>query len=101
MRWNFYKTRFEALCPADGEAITYSAQIAVEKMLRVEDINTFTASIREGFHEAIADILFERFGGLQCVKAEHQGVQITTFRDSDERHPKTREWVKDQLAAQA
>jgi len=77
---NIYKFTFTATCPADGELIAYSAEIASNDMIRVEAINTFVDEIKSGFQEEIADQLLERFGGAQEVNAVHQGVEIRTRR---------------------
>lgn len=77
---NHYRFSFVATCPADGEPITYCGEISSPVMIRVEHINAVTASVREGFHEDIADLLLRELGGTQVITAVHQGVTITTRR---------------------
>ena len=78
--WNIYRHTFVATCPADGEQIIYSLEIRSASMIRVEHIRTAAALIKSGYHEAIADQLYERFGGEQRITATHQGVEIETLR---------------------
>lgn len=79
---NIYRKTFVAVCPNDGEAIIYDLKIETERRIYVEHINTATALIKAGFHEAIADELHQQFGGLQTIQATHQGVDLTTIRGS-------------------
>ena len=82
---NVYSFRFKAVCPADGQLIEYEAEIASKAMIRVEAINAVVEGIKSGFHEKIADELWERFGGQQAIRAVHQGVEITTTRTATRR----------------
>lgn len=77
---NTYRHTFTAACPGDGEVIVYRLEICSQAMIRVEDIKTATALIKQGWHEQIADHLAERFSGDQVIKAVHQGVEIETVR---------------------
>ncbi|MFY1021184.1 hypothetical protein [Ectopseudomonas khazarica] len=78
--WNIYRHTFVAECPSDSDQIIYSLEIRSQSMIRVEHIRTATALIKHGYHEAIADQLYERFGGEQRITATHQGVEIETLR---------------------
>lgn len=80
VRLNRYRKAFVAVCPNDGESIVYDLLIETDRTIYVEHINTATALLKVGFHEAIADDLFERFGGRQTITAVHQGVVIETIR---------------------
>jgi hypothetical protein len=78
---NKYTRVFVASCPNNGEAIIYTLTIeVVGRMIPVEHIVTATALIKRGYHEAIADDLFQRFGGHQILRAHHHGVDIETVR---------------------
>lgn len=77
---NIYRHTFIAECPADGDQIVYRLEIRTQSMVHVEHIRTATALIKRGYHEAIADQLYERFGGEQRITATHQGVEIETLR---------------------
>ena len=99
MAWNIYEAKFVAECPSDGEKIEYTTRIAAQKLIRVEDINDFVRKIAKGYHEDIADKLFTRFGGMQCISAVHQGVKILTMREAGENTVSGREWAKEQLAS--
>jgi len=77
---NIYRHTFTAACPSDDEVIVYSLEIRSLAMIRVEHIKTATALIKQGWHEQIADLLAERFGGDQVIKAVHQGIEIETVR---------------------
>jgi hypothetical protein len=99
MAWNIYEAKFVAQCPSDGEQIEYTARIAAQKLIRVEDINAFARKLVSGYHEDIADKLFGRFGGMQCISAAHQGVKILTMREAGENTVSGREWAKEQLCS--
>lgn len=77
---NIYTRKFVASCPNNGEPIIYTLRIETNRMIQVEHIVTATALIKEGFHEQIADQLFNRFGGRQMLEAHHHGVDIETVR---------------------
>jgi hypothetical protein len=48
-------------------------------MIFVEEIQKATADL-EGYHEALADDLFAKFGGSQRLTAHHHGTDIETTR---------------------
>lgn len=77
---NIYRHTFVAQCPADGEQIIYALEIRSPTMIRVEHIRTSTALIKRGYHEEIADTLYEHLGGEQRIIATHQGVEIESIR---------------------
>lgn len=77
---NTYRHKFVAVCPNNGEVIFYELKIETDRVIPVEHIVTAVALHRKGFHEDIADSLFERFGGKQTMVAYHHGVDIETVR---------------------
>lgn len=87
---NEYTTRFYCNCPNNGVRIEYTLCIQMRATLSVESIlegiNIDTDEPR--YHEELADLLVERFGGHQTLKADHHGVHIETWRGSNST-PKT------------
>lgn len=77
---NIYRKSFTAACPNNGFIIAYFLEIQHRNVLMVEDINDATMERSSSYHEAIADELWERFGGVQVLKAHHHGVDIETIR---------------------
>lgn len=77
---NAYSTTFFAVCPNNQVRIEYRIRIETYETLSVESILTAVEEIEEGYHEEIADQLFERFGGVQKLIADHHGVTIETVR---------------------
>ncbi|RVU52320.1 hypothetical protein EOL67_07475 [Pseudomonas syringae pv. syringae] len=77
---NIYRHTFTAVCPSDGDTIIYKLEIRSHGVVMVEHIKTATALIKSGYHECIADVLSDRFGGDQTIIATHQGVEIETVR---------------------
>lgn len=77
---NIYRHQFISACPNNGQAIIYQLEIQAAKMIQVEHIVTACKLHQKGFHEAIADELFARFGERQVIKAHHHGVDIETRR---------------------
>lgn len=77
---NQYHRKFIANCPNNGEPIIFDLTIKTTKMIFVEHIVTATSLIKQGFHEQIADDLYNRFGGYQVLTAHHHGVDIETIR---------------------
>ena len=77
---NTYRTKFFAKCPVNGARIEYELSIHIGLTIPVEQIIEFVQDIKEGLHEEIADQLYARFSGSQCLKAEHHGVHIETIR---------------------
>lgn len=77
---NRYQLQFFAKCPVNGVRVTYdwTVETFAGAMLPVEAL--LDAAPTEGFHEAIADALFAKFGGKQTLVAFHHGVTITTVR---------------------
>lgn len=80
---NVYRYQFVTTCPNNGRAIVYALEIQSDRVIYVEHIVTACALWREGFHEAIADDLFGRFGQRQVMTAHHHGVDIETRRGFD------------------
>ncbi|WP_063900359.1 hypothetical protein [Burkholderia vietnamiensis] len=80
---NIYRTHFVSRCPNNRQLISYLLEIDTDEMIHVEHITTATAMHESGYHEAIADDLFKRFGGRQILKAHHHGVDIETRRGFD------------------
>jgi hypothetical protein len=77
---NIYTHEFSVACPNNGDQIAYTLYIAtVGRMIFAEHIIAATEMIKEGLHEKIADELFERFGGIQVLTANH-GLGILTIR---------------------
>jgi hypothetical protein len=81
---NIYRYEFVSVCPNNGAAIIYALEIATDRAIYVEHIKTAAALHKQAFHEAIADDLFQRFGGKQTLKAHHHGVDIETRRGFEE-----------------
>ncbi len=77
---NTYKTKFLVRCPINNEEISYKFEIKINKKILVEEILDFLDKFDVGFHEEIADELFEKFGGVQKMSAIHHGVVINTER---------------------
>jgi hypothetical protein len=77
---NIYRHQFFSQCPNNDKLIVYSLEIETGSVIPVEHIVTACALQKRAFHEAIADELHKRFGGLQTLKAHHHGVDIETRR---------------------
>jgi hypothetical protein len=82
MKTNIYKHTFVAECPSNHQPIVYQLTVTHDQMVRVEHITMACALIKRGFHEDIADQLFERFSGSQVLCAHHHGVDIETHRNT-------------------
>jgi hypothetical protein len=83
-KMNCYRLSFVANSPDDvDDPIVYQLEIKTDETIRVEHIKTATSLIKKGYHENIADELFERFGGVQRIVASHQGVEIETLRSEE------------------
>lgn len=81
MTENLYIRRFVALCPNNAREIVYELRIKTAgRVIMAEDIVKATNRI-EAFHEAIADRLYDIFGGRQVLTAYHHGVYIETVRE--------------------
>lgn len=77
---NRYSTEFFAFCPANGVRVKYELTIRTDRMIEVEEIVNKVTLHHRGYHEDIADQLYECFGGLQVLHAYHHGVTIKTIR---------------------
>jgi hypothetical protein len=77
---NRYTHEFTAICCANQKQIKYRLVIETQAMIRVEEIVETCDGFESGFHEDIADNLFNRFGGKQTITAHHHGVDIETVR---------------------
>ncbi len=77
---NEYRTRFVAKCPSNEVDIDYELMIETTRMILVERINETVKRHTRGYHEDIANSLFQELGGVQVLAAEHHGVVITTRR---------------------
>lgn len=77
---NIYRYRFVAACPANGEQIVYQLELKAQSKILVEHIKTACALHKSGYHEDIADDLYQRFSGLQIITANHHGVDIESRR---------------------
>jgi len=78
---NIYSIDFHAKCPTNGIRICYRLRIEVKFVIQVEVIVDVINTITDGFHEAIADLLFAKFGGRQTLTADHHSVNIQTIRE--------------------
>jgi hypothetical protein len=54
--------------------------IKTDSVIEVEAIIKELDSITSGFHEELADHLFDVFGGFQTMIANHHSVEIETIR---------------------
>ncbi len=77
---NIYSYSFPVVCPNDGENIIFNLSIETKETVYVEHIKAFLSLHRTAFQEVLADKLHTKFGGLQRIEAEHQGVLIVTIR---------------------
>jgi len=88
---NHYKKSFTALCPSNNIEIFYDLEIVSDFVIMVESIDAALNHINDmicseyadvlvGYHEQIADILYDQLGGRQSLVANHHGVDITTMR---------------------
>jgi hypothetical protein len=80
---NVYRYRFCALCPNNRRTITYSLELTSDRTIMVEEIvaaGEAAQDLPKPYHENIADMLFEKFGGSQRLRAYHHGVEIETVR---------------------
>jgi hypothetical protein len=80
---NIYRHEFVSHCPNNDKAIVYALCIETSSVIQVEHIVTAAALHKRAFHEAIADDLHSRFGGLQTMRAHHHGVDIETVRGDE------------------
>lgn len=79
---NAYSTKFFCRCPNNDIRIEFALRIETRSQLRVEEIidGIEIDTDEPRFHEEIADLLLERFGGTQTLTADHHGVTIQTTR---------------------
>jgi hypothetical protein len=77
---NIYTHRFTAKCPNNSRVVTYNLTIESHDTIMVESLQSEILNFDIGYHEQIADKLFERFGGRQTITAHHHGTHITTIR---------------------
>jgi hypothetical protein len=77
---NIYTHRFVAMCASNKRRVQYTLRIEAQEMVMVEDLQAFLEGLKEGYHEAFADALFARFGGVQTLDAHHHGTDIRTER---------------------
>lgn len=78
---NKYVIEFVSQCPNDGTNVTYNLIIESKRMILLEDLNDFiNENCLTGFHEQMADELFDRFGGCQYMQANHNLGFIETTR---------------------
>ena len=83
---NQYRHRFNVRCPNQEHGfIGYILTIESADMIMVEDIKKHCKFTEAGYHEDIADYLFEQLGGSQTITAVHHDVEITTLRENNER----------------
>jgi len=83
MNLNIYRYRFWVPCPNNGRAISYTLKLETGRTIMVEDIiaaGEHALTLEKPYHENIADMLYERFGGEQGLRAFHHGVEIETRR---------------------
>lgn len=82
---NIYRQRFTAPCCNNGLTVIYELDLRTKDdvVVMVEDIQAAcieAATLPKPYHENIADLMFERFGGFQIIKAHHHGTDIETRR---------------------
>ena len=77
---NIYTTEFFCKCPTNNVRIKYELEIQTTDVIFVESILEFIDKIDNQYHENIADLLLEKFGGKQQLLACHHGVFIKTER---------------------
>ena len=79
---NTYKHEFYVICPVNEQVIKYNLAIKTNGLIMVESIIEACKLFKRGFHEDIADKLFDLFRGFQVIVANHHGVEIETERGS-------------------
>lgn len=79
---NIYRFNFIVRCPMNRKFISYVFELRKpdSEKVQVEHIQMEAALYETAFHEQLADVFFERFGGQQILKAHHHGVDIETQR---------------------
>lgn len=81
---NEYRINFHVRCPGNNKKVKYKLKIRTSSTIMVEDICDAVQNFKATYHETIADELVARFGGHQKLTAHHHGVDIKTFRSSNE-----------------
>lgn len=77
---NSYRYAFRVKCPNNDQRVAYDLSIESPTTIMVEKIMACCDEIKEGFHENIADLLLQKLGGKQTIRAHHHGVDIETVR---------------------
>lgn len=80
---NTYWHTFAAPCPNNGRQVDYTLRIKTSRVIMVEEIVAACAEAAKcdkPYHETMAAILYEKFGGRQRLVAHHHGVKIRTKR---------------------
>ena len=78
---NRYTTKFFCTCPFNKARIEYHLTIETQRVISVEELLELLSTVyAEGMHELMADDLYQRFGGVQTLRAFHHGVEIETVR---------------------
>lgn len=80
---NIYTHTFAAPCPNNARQVDYTLRIETVRVIWAEDIVAAcesAAKCEKPYHETMADLLYERFGGRQTITAFHHGVGIETHR---------------------
>lgn len=81
---NRYSVKFKCVCPNNRKVINYTLVIESDEMIMVEELTQHIKDeCSEGYHENIADELFNAFGGSQQLVAIHHGVLIETYRSEE------------------
>ena len=76
---NRYTHDFLVKCPNNDLLVAYRLVITTPRVIMVEDI-VAACKVESAYHEALADQLYQRFGGRQVMTAHHHGVDIETTR---------------------
>jgi hypothetical protein len=77
---NIYRRSFVASCPQNGDRVAYALELESPVMIYAEQIELATDLFTPQYHEALADRLYQQFGGRQVLRATHRGVEIETRR---------------------
>lgn len=77
---NTYSTEFFCKCPTNNVRIKYEFEIKTTSIIFVEEILDYVDNFQNQYHENMADLLLEKFGGKQILVAYHHGVVIKTDR---------------------
>ena len=80
---NIYRHDFVCICPNNGQAVGYHLEVRTQHLVMAEDIvaaGKAAAQLGMPYHENIADMFYDKFGGWQRLVAYHHGVEIETHR---------------------